>query len=169
MKAIWDNIRALDLLETLPEVDIDRIGFVGDYSDGRAGILTAAFDQRIAATVCICGLTTFKGYKFPAWGFLADEFQLPIDEGQYRERLKNMPFDFHEAVAALAPRNLLVVARADDKQDIAGTKEVVASAATVYKLRGVEPKLTAIYFDDEAAGCAVQDQIFKWLDKQLKR
>jgi len=29
MKAIWDNIRAVDLLESLPEVDRDRIAVIG--------------------------------------------------------------------------------------------------------------------------------------------
>ena len=47
MKAIWNNVRAIDLLESLPEVDPDAIGCVGHSLGGHNGLFTAAFDTRI--------------------------------------------------------------------------------------------------------------------------
>jgi pimeloyl-ACP methyl ester carboxylesterase len=59
MKAIWNNLRALDLLETLEEVDPDRIGCIGHSLGAHNAIFTAVFDLRIRAVVSSCGFTAF--------------------------------------------------------------------------------------------------------------
>src|SRR6185369_12937577 len=55
MKAIWDNIRALDLLESLPFVKKGKFGAIGHSLGGHNGIYTAAFDDRIKVLVSNCG------------------------------------------------------------------------------------------------------------------
>src|SRR5258706_8456272 len=47
MKAIWDNIRGLDLLETLPYVKKGKVGAIGHSLGGHNAIYTAVFDDRI--------------------------------------------------------------------------------------------------------------------------
>src|SRR5439155_1051443 len=49
MKAIWNNMRAVDLLQSLPEVDGDRIGCIGHSLGGHNTMFTAVFDPRIKA------------------------------------------------------------------------------------------------------------------------
>ena len=49
MKAVWDNVRAVDLLESLPEVDPERIGVIGHSLGGHNAIFTAFHDRRLAA------------------------------------------------------------------------------------------------------------------------
>ena len=44
MKAIYDNIRAIDLLQSLPNVDPERIGCIGHSLGGHNSIFTATFD-----------------------------------------------------------------------------------------------------------------------------
>jgi dienelactone hydrolase len=48
---VVDLRRALDLLETLPQVDSKRIGFVGESWGGATGALLAGVDERIKAYV----------------------------------------------------------------------------------------------------------------------
>ena len=55
MKAIWDNIRGLDLLESLPMVKKAEFGAVGHSLGGHNAIYTAVFDQRIKVVVSSCG------------------------------------------------------------------------------------------------------------------
>ena len=43
MKAIWNNIRAIDVLEAMPEVDRDRIGAIGHSLGGH----NALFNRRL--------------------------------------------------------------------------------------------------------------------------
>jgi dienelactone hydrolase len=170
MKAIWNNLRALDLLETLPEVDPDRIGCIGHSLGGHNAIFTAAFDLRIRAVVSSCGFTAFHDYyEGNLAGWTSDRY-MPRIRHRYQNDPDRVPFDFHELVGALAPRSFFVNAPLHDSNfEVAGVKKVMASAAEVYKLRGAEQKLHAVYPD-----CAhdfpdpVRHDAYEWLDRQLK-
>jgi hypothetical protein len=62
MKAIWDNIRAIDLLEVLPYVEQSGVGAIGHSLGGHNAVYTAVFDQRIKVIVSSCGLDSYKDY-----------------------------------------------------------------------------------------------------------
>jgi len=62
LKAVWDNMRGVDLLQTLPEVDGRRIGCLGHSLGGHNTLFTGAFDARIQALVSNCGFTAFRKY-----------------------------------------------------------------------------------------------------------
>ena len=62
MKAIWNNLRAVDLLCSLKEVDPNRIGVIGHSLGGHNAIFTALFDRRIKAVVSSCGFNAFPYY-----------------------------------------------------------------------------------------------------------
>jgi len=47
MKAIWDNMRALDVLETLPYVKRSGFGVIRQSLGEHNSIHTAVFDERI--------------------------------------------------------------------------------------------------------------------------
>ena len=59
MFRLWDAIRAVDYLESRPEIDKDRIGFMGNSGGGTMTSLMNAVDLRLKATVPSCYLTTF--------------------------------------------------------------------------------------------------------------
>jgi len=46
---IWDGIRAVDYLETRPDVDPKRIGVAGNSGGGTQSTYLAAFEPRLAA------------------------------------------------------------------------------------------------------------------------
>ena len=68
LKAVWNNSRALDLLESWPIIDSRRIGCIGHSLGGHNAIFTAVFDQRIRAVVSSCGFNAFHRY-FPRLEF----------------------------------------------------------------------------------------------------
>jgi hypothetical protein len=62
LKAVWDNSRGLDLLESLPYVKPGGFGVIGHSLGGHNSVYTAVFDDRIKAVVSSCGLDSFLDY-----------------------------------------------------------------------------------------------------------
>ncbi len=56
----WDNIRGIDLLESLPEVDRSRIGCTGASGGGQQTMYLMALDDRIRAAVPAVMITWFE-------------------------------------------------------------------------------------------------------------
>jgi len=170
MKAIWNNLRAIDLLQALPEVDAQRIGCIGHSLGGHNAMFTAAFDTRIKALVSSCGFTSFAKYfggNLKGW---TSPRYMPRIASVYNLRPEKMPFDFTEVVAALAPRAFLASAPIhDDNFEVSGVKDCIAAAMPVYELLSAKEKLAANYadcghdFPPEARQVA-----YAWLDRWLK-
>jgi hypothetical protein len=56
---IWDAMRALDYLESRPDVDKTRLGMLGHSGGGMMTLLTAPLDLRIRAAMSCCAVTSF--------------------------------------------------------------------------------------------------------------
>src|SRR5262249_48871404 len=170
MKAIWNNMRAVDLLQSLPEVDGGRIGCIGHSLGGHNTMFTGVFDTRIKAMVSNCGFTSFPKYyggKLKGW---TSARYMPRIATVYDLKPEKVPFDFPEVVAALAPRAFLASAPLhDDNFEVSGVKDCIAAARPVYELLGAGEKLAANYPD-----CAhefpseVRKVAYAWLDRWLK-
>jgi len=63
MKGIVNHRRAIDLLQSLPEVDSARVGVIGHSLGGHNALFLAAFDDRAKAIVTSCGFTSFAKYQ----------------------------------------------------------------------------------------------------------
>lgn len=148
MKAIYDNVRALDLLASLSDVDPDRIGCIGHSLGGHNSLFTAVFDERIKAVVTCCGFTRFHKYMQGDLRGWAGPRYMPRIESEYQLSPDLMPFDFTEILAALAPRPVYIVAPiGDDNFAVEGVRDVVASARPIYELHGRPAALRVSYPD----------------------
>ncbi|MBT3602377.1 MAG: prolyl oligopeptidase family serine peptidase [Candidatus Latescibacteria bacterium] len=142
MKAIWDNMRVLDVLETLPFVAPGKVGSIGHSLGGHNSIYTAVFESRIGVVVSSCGLDSYVDYKDgDLTGWTSDRYMPKLKD--YVNRQQDIPFDFHDLVAALAPRPCLIAAPYDDSNFKWQSVDVIAQAAKrVYTLYGVDTLLT---------------------------
>jgi dienelactone hydrolase len=148
MKAIYDNIRAVDLLQSLPDVDHQRIGCIGHSLGGHNALFTAVFDERIKAVVTSCGFTSFHKYKGGDLHGWSGPRYMPRVATQYGFSPERMPFDFPEVLAAIAPRAVFLVAPIDDDNFLVdGVRDVVEAARPVYSLLGQPRKLQEMYPD----------------------
>jgi dienelactone hydrolase len=153
MKAIWDNLRALDVLESLPFVHPGRFGAIGHSLGGHNAVFTAVFEPRIAAVVSSCGLDSFLDYYAgnpavwqPGKGWCQERY-MPRLAG-YAGRLEHIPFDFPELIGALAPRPVFLSAPLRDTNfQWQSVDRVVAAAARVYALHGRPEHLTVAHPD----------------------
>lgn len=155
LKAVWDNIRGLDLLESLPFVKTGAFGAIGHSLGGHNSVYTAVFDDRIQVVVSSCGLDSFLDYYdgneknwFPEKGWCQTRYMPKLAD--YRGRLQDIPFDFHELIGALAPRHVLIVAPLKDSNFRHDSVDRVAAAAReVFKLYGHENRLRVEHPDCE--------------------
>jgi hypothetical protein len=148
LKAVWDNVRGLDLLASLPFVDHSRgFGAVGHSLGGHNAVYTAVFEDRLKVVVSSCGLDSYLDYYHgdpknwdPERGWCQTRYMRKL--AAYKGRLADIPFDFHEVVGALAPRYVLLIAPKGDSNFRADSVDrIVAAARPVFRLHGQESRL----------------------------
>ncbi len=170
MKAVWNHIRAIDFLESLPEVDASRVGAIGHSLGGHNSIFIGLFDDRIKAVVSSCGFTAFPRYYGGNIAGWSHEGYMPRLKSVYDLDLKKVPFDFPELIGALAPKAFFTNSPTHDSNfDLGGVKSCVESAKQVYALLGVPDAIRAEYPEAEHDfPPAVRLEAYKFLDQKLK-
>jgi len=170
MKAIWNNQRALDLLETLPQVNKERIGVIGHSLGGHNALFTAVFDERLKAVVSSCGFTPFHDYYGgQVAGWTSDRY-MPRIRDVYENNADRIPFDFYEILGALAPRAFFSNSPIRDRNfDIAGVRKAFAQAEAIYSLHEASNRLTLVT-PDAPHGFPEAERMaaYVWLDALLK-
>ena len=170
MKAVYDNMRAIDLLVSLKPVDPQRIGCIGHSLGGHNTMFTAAFDGRIKAIVSNCGFTRFHKYfngRLKGW---TSQRYMPLIASRYNNDPDRVPFDFPEIVASFVPRPFLASSPLRDGNfEVSGVRDTIVSAKPIYQLFGWPKHLQANYPD-----CGhdfppdVRKLAYEFLDKHLK-
>jgi dienelactone hydrolase len=170
MKAIWNNLRAIDLLASLPDVDSTKIGVIGHSLGGHNAIFTTLFDSRIKAVVSSCGFNAFSHYYKGNIAGWSHEGYMPRLKARYGLDLRQVPFDFPELVGALAPRAFFTSSPLRDANfDVDGVRICIAAARPVYELLGVPDRLTAAYPDvQHAFPKFMREQAYQFLDRALQ-
>lgn len=132
MKGIWNHIRAVDLLQSLPEVDARRIGAIGHSLGGHNALFLAAFDERIRAVVSSCGFTSFRRYMGGDLTGWSHRGYMPRIAAEYGKDPARMPFEFRDVLEAIAPRRVFVNAPLRDANfDPAGVDEAASGLSHV--------------------------------------
>jgi len=103
-KVLHDAAAGIDYLVSRPDVDADRIGFLGHSYGGRMAIWLPAVDRRIRATVSHCGCVGYADSLHRGAG-IQMEFCLP-GFMKYGE--------IEDIVALVAPTPLLISAAIED-------------------------------------------------------
>jgi dienelactone hydrolase len=149
----WDLMRLLDYLETRSDVDPAKIGAIGFSKGGIELYLTAAVDQRLAASVPCIGVQSF-GWALDnnAWQSRVSTIQNAVDQAareqgltavdaafvrQFYERVVpgiHHEFDGPIMLPFIAPRPLLVInGDSDDRTPRAGLELCIKPAREAYK------------------------------------
>jgi putative membrane-bound dehydrogenase-like protein len=150
MKGIFNHMRAIDLLVSLPQVDPERIGAIGHSLGAHNAMFVGLFDQRIKVIVSSCGWTPFHHYyggKLDGW--TSDRY-VPSIRDVYGLDPDRVPFDMYEIVAGFAPRAFFSVSPLHDSNfDVEGVRKVIAAARPIYALLGAPENLQVRYPDSE--------------------
>lgn len=100
---LWDSIRAVDFLESLPEVDPKRIGITGASGGATQAILLAAVDRRIRASMPVVMVSS---------GYTGSD---PCEDGMDIRRIPGQPNTNNAEIAAVnAPNPLMLISDGSD-------------------------------------------------------
>ncbi len=169
MKGIWNHMRAVDLLQSLPEVDPDRIGVIGHSLGGHNSLFVAAFDERLEVVVTSCGFNSFlKYYGGDLTGWSHNGY-MPRIASIYDKRPAKMPFDFTEVLGAAAPRAVFINAPTSDANfEVSGVHDCLKAARPVYELLGAAENLVAVHPDcGHGFPPEVREQAYAFVDSVL--
>src|SRR5262245_43429768 len=163
---VYEVIRAVDYLQTRPDVDRTRIGITGFSLGGAMTWYAAAADPRLTVIVPVCGgvgtydaltgnqkKTSYHSQYFYPSGFL-----------------KLFPGDQPEVFASLAPRAVLVVGRDQDQgMPVEGLRKLEQEVKAVYAKRGA-PERFAVHITEGEHTYTVEmfEQVKAWFDRFLK-
>src|SRR4029078_4048107 len=157
----WNCIRALDYLETRPEVDKTRFGVTGRSGGGAYSWGIAAIDERIACAVPVAGVTDLENHVVD--GCVEGHCDCMYFHNTYG-------WDYATVAALAAPRPLLLSNTDHDTIfPLAGVMRIYGKLRHVYDLHGAADKLglniTPGRHNDTQD---LQIPAFRWLSYHLK-
>jgi acetyl esterase/lipase len=171
MKAIADNVRCVDLLESMPEVDGEKIAAIGHSLGGHNALFTAAFDSRIKVVVTSCGWTPFHYYyggkELKNW---AQDRYMPRVRDVYGNDPDRMPFDFPQVIAdAIAPRAVFSNSPVGDANfDVAGVRAAESGIRQAYEAAGVPGRFVVRHPDyGHDFGDVERREAYRFIDRQF--
>ena len=139
----WGISRAIDCLETLPDIDAKRIAVLGHSRLGKTSLYAGATDGRVALLVsnnsgCMGSALSRRKFgetlelmlfQFPHW--------LDSKIAKYSGKEEDMPIDQHQLMALIAPRPLYITSASEDLwADPRGELMALVEASKVYALFG---------------------------------
>lgn len=158
-KMLYDAQRGVDVLESLSEVDSDRIGAVGHSLGAKEALYLAAFDERIKAAVASEG---GLGFRFTNW-----DAPWYLGKGIHADDLK---LNHHQLLALIAPRAFLILAGEKGPGAADGDRSwpFVEAALPVYDLYG-RPRRLGLLNHREGHNITpkVFDRLAEWMSVSM--
>jgi dienelactone hydrolase len=173
-RMVEDTRAAIDALEKDSLVDPRRIYLFGYTLGGMVALHTAAVDPRVKGVVSISGFTPMRTDTADSGtggiARLSQERPLLPRLGFFIGHEAQIPYDYDELLAAIAPRPVLVVQpQMDCDATPADVRRSVEAARKVYALYRASDMLAMDEpMDYQRLPTATQDRIVAWMKQHLK-
>jgi dienelactone hydrolase len=172
-KMVEDLGSAIDALQNDTLADAGRIWVFGYTMGGSLGLYAAALDERIAGVVSIAGFTPMRT-DTPDRGMsgmtrYSHLYGLIPRIGLFAGHESQLPYDYDDLMALIAPRPVLIVQPQQDRDAHAGdVRTAVKRAQAVFALKNAAGKLE-LYEPDDYGRLTndMQDKIIEWMKKYL--
>jgi dienelactone hydrolase len=158
----WNGIRALDYLQSRPEVDPERLGVTGRSGGGAYSWWVAALDDRIKAAAPVAGITDLENHVVD--GVVQGHCDCMFMVNTYG-------WDYAQVAALVAPRPLLI--GNTDKDSIFPLEGVVRlheKVRRVYQLHRATTNLGLLITEGPHKDTQdLQVPVFRWFNRFLKQ
>ena len=157
----WNGIRALDYLQSRPEVDGKRLGITGRSGGGVYSWWVAALDERVQAVVPVAGITDLRNYVVD--GAVEGHCDCMFMVNTYR-------WDYPMIASLIAPRPLLIAN--SDKDSIFpldGVLRTHRQVRDIYSILDAEDQLGLLITEGPHKDTQdLQVPAFRWFQRWLK-
>lgn len=160
---IWDGMRALDYLTSLPEVDASRIGITGSSGGGTLSTYITMLDPRIKAASIVTFITSLPR-KIENRANDAE-----TDPEQDVQGLLAAGIDHPEFVGMIAPRPVMIGAAMRDFFPIEGTRQTFKEVQGLYARLGIPERTKMVEFDHpHMYSQPLREATTAWFERWLK-
>ncbi|HAT1590506.1 TPA: alpha/beta fold hydrolase [Klebsiella oxytoca] len=162
----YEDLRTVNFVSTLKEVDNKRIGVLGFSMGGFRAWQLAALTDKVAATAAISWFGTWNGLMQPGNNVLRGQSAFYMLHPGLAGHL-----DIHDIASIAAPRPMLIYSGGQDKLfPAAAVNDAFAKVHNVWASQNAQdkletrtwPELGHVFYQEQ------QDEVFPWLDKWLK-
>src|SRR5207253_2091076 len=175
----WNAMRALDFLETRPEVDPKRMGVTGRSGGGATSWWLGAADERVQCIIPVAGIADLQAHVVEG---VAPRFRKGVISGHCDCMYFSNTYrwDFPMVAALCAPRPLLLGnSDADDIFPVSGYRRLADKVRRIYELVGAadtepeRPRFAPSQLKvldrapDDALNGSIQDTFIKAAPPQL--
>jgi cephalosporin-C deacetylase-like acetyl esterase len=157
---VWNAMRAIDYLQSRPEVDADRIGMTGRSGGAAMSWFTAAVDPRVKVVAPVMGISTYAANVAENTQKGHCDCMFPINS------------ELHDMVhqgALIAPRPLLMMhGKKDALFPVAGYEEFERTISDLYTSYGVTENFGNIVVETgHQDSDFLREQAIRWFDRHL--
>ncbi len=154
----WNNMRALDFLQSLPEVDGSRLGCVGASGGGQQTMFLMALDDRVRVAAPVASVSYFRRI------LMTDGHHCPCNHVPGLVRWTDEP----EICALFAPRPLLFLSLSGDWTASFGEQEL-GEIRNIYWLYGQLDRLAHTRFDGpHDFNQPMREAVYAWFNRWLR-
>lgn len=155
---VWDGMRAIDYLQSRPEVDPERIGCTGNSGGGTQTAYLMALDERIRAAAPSCYIHHQSVQLRKAVG--------DAEQNLFGQMLSGP--DHPDFIMMRAPRPVLICAATKDFFDINATWETFRYAKRMYTRMGVPERVDLLENDERHNFDKIPRQgVARWMSRWL--
>ncbi|MCH9652647.1 MAG: dienelactone hydrolase family protein [Planctomycetes bacterium] len=170
-KFTYEHSIAIDVLQSLKEVNPEKIGVLGHSLGGHGSMFLAAYDERVQAAAGNCSASFFRqNLRVEAWArdhwyIYFKHIRPELMEGELP------PIDFHEIMALIAPRAFLDLSGLNDGNPLTQRQRILMllKVMDVYEIEKA-PQNFAFFVHGKGHSVAHESRelMYGWMDSNLK-
>lgn len=156
---VWDGMRAIDYLQSRPDIIPDRIGCTGNSGGGTLTSYLMALDERILCAAPSCYITNFEK-------LLTTIGPQDAEQNIHGQIAKGL--DHPDYIHLRAPRPTLICSATQDFFDITGTWQAFREAKRLFSRLGYSERVDLIENDAEHGFARPQrEAAARWMSRWL--
>jgi dienelactone hydrolase len=156
---VWENMRAVDYLQSRPEVDGKRLGVTGTSGGGNQTIYSGALDERLKCVVPVCSVGNYQAYL----GAACCMCELVPGALTFTDQW--------QVLGLVAPRALMAINATRDavQFSVGEAKKSIAGARRVFDLYKRPDAVRHVAIESgHAYNQPMREAMYGWMSKHLK-